>query len=429
MADLLTRAYSVLVENEEEHGCRDLPEEACREVPGNAARLVGSLTLQRIGDRVVDPKTVLSWLLAGLGASNFAIGLLVPIRESGALIPQAGMVPLVRSFGRRGRVWAIGALGQAIAAGVMAAAALLAEGALAVWVILAALAIFALARSISSIASKDVLGKTIPKGNRGSVSGIAASVAGLGALAIGAGLTGAAEAGTGLIAVLVGGAAALWVVAAAAMDRVDEVPSPGDASDPAASIAESFGLLRDDRPFRRFVVARALLFVTALSPPYVVALSALGSDGGVAGLGPFVIASGLAGLVGSPIWGRLADRSSRLVMATVSALGGLAVVVFLVLRGAGFDLIWLAPATYLVLAILHAGARMGRKTYVVDLAGGDRRTGYVAVANTLTGILLLGTGVVGALAAQMGVEWALAGLALGGLAGAAVSFGLPEVQD
>lgn len=428
MADLLTRAYSVLVENEEEHGCRDLPEEACREVPGNAARLVASLTLQRIGDRIVDPKTVLTWLLAGLGASNFAIGLLVPIRESGALIPQAGMVPLVRRFGHRGRVWAMGALGQAIAAGVMAAAAFLAEGALAVWVILAALAVFALARSISSIASKDVLGKTIPKGNRGSVSGIAASVAGLGALAIGAGLTGAAEAGTGLIAILVGGAAVLWVVAAVTMDRVDEAPSPGDPSDPAASIAQSFGLLRDDPPFRRFVIARALLFVTALSPPYVVALSALDTDGGAAGLGPFVIASGLAELVGSPVWGRLADRSSRLVMATVSAGGGLAVSAFLALRAAGFELIWLAPATYLVLAVLHAGARMGRKTYVVDLAGGDRRTRYVAVANTLTGVLLLGAGLMGALAAQVGVEWALAALALAGLVGAVVSSGLPEVQ-
>lgn len=428
MAEILSRAYSVLVEDEEDHGCRDLPEEACREVPGNATRLVGALTLQRIGDRVVDPKTVLTWLLAGLGASNLAIGLLVPIRESGSLLPQAAMVPVVRRFGRRKHVWVVGALGQALAALAIAGAGLGLEGTAAVVTVLAALAVFALARSISSIASKDILGKTVPKGNRGSVGGIAAAIAGLGALGIGAWLTFPGNSDVDLVAVLVAGAALLWVVAATIMARVDEVASPGDASDPAASIAESFSLLSDDPPFRRFVISRALLLVTALSPPYVVASSAVDARDGVAGLGPFVVAAGLAGLVGSPIWGRLADRSSRLVMVVASGGGAVSVGLFLVVSAWGVESVWLAPGAYLVLAILHAGARMGRKTYVVDLGGGDRRTRYVAVANTLTGAILLGTGLVGALASELGVEWALGVLALAGAAGAVVSYTLPEVQ-
>lgn len=172
-----------------------------------------------------------------------------------------------------------------------------------------------------------------------------------------------------------------------------------------------------------------MLFVTALSPPYVVAVGAGAADGGVSGLGPFVIASALAGLVGSPVWGRLADRSSRLVMTVVSGAGGAVVIGFLGLRAGGVSPLWLAPTTYLILAVLHAGARMGRKTYVVDLAGGDRRTRYVAVANTVTGVLLLGTGLVGATAAQVGVEWALGGLAVAGLVGMGVALSLPEVQD
>lgn len=427
MADILAHAYSVLVEEEEEHGCRDLPEEACREVPGNAARLTGSLTLQRIGDRVVDPKTVLTWLLAGLGAPNFAIGLLVPIRESGSLIPQAAMVPVVRRFGLRKQVWVVGALGQAAAAGAMAAAAFLLEGVAATTTVLAGLAVFALFRSISSISSKDILGKTVPKGNRGSVSGIAAAVAGLGALLLGGGITLVEGEGTQLVAVLVGGAGGLWLGAGAVMSQVKEVPSPGDESDPAATISESLGLLREDPPFRRFVMARVLLLVTALSPPFVVASSALDIGGGVAGLGPFVMAAGLAGLVGAPVWGRLADRSSRLVMVTVAGGGAATLAIFLAVRAAA-NPVGLAPLVYLVLAVLHAGARMGRKTYVVDLAGGDRRTRYVAVANTVTGVILLGTGLLGAIAAQIGVEWALAALALAGAVGAAVAYTLPEVE-
>ena len=56
------------------------------------------------------------WLLNGLGAPAAAVGLLVPIRESGSLIPQAAMVPLVRRFGLRKLVWVAGAIGQALAA-------------------------------------------------------------------------------------------------------------------------------------------------------------------------------------------------------------------------------------------------------------------------------------------------------------------------
>lgn len=53
------RLHSILVEVDEEHGCGDLPDDVCLEVPGNATRIVAAQTLQSIGDRIVDAKTVL----------------------------------------------------------------------------------------------------------------------------------------------------------------------------------------------------------------------------------------------------------------------------------------------------------------------------------------------------------------------------------
>jgi hypothetical protein len=424
----MTRAYSVLVEDEEDHGCRELPESACREVPRNAARLVGGLTLQKLGDRIVDPKTVLAWLLTSLGAPAFLIGLLVPVRESGSLLPQAAMVPWVRRFGLRKRVWAVGGFGQAIAVVAIGLAAVFLDGAVAGWAILAALAVFSLSRALSSIASKDILGKTVPRGNRGSVTGLAASVAGFGAMAVGTGLSLFGEsAGAQALGAMILAAAVLWIVASFVFLTIDETPSPGDAADPATSLRQSFDLLRSDLAFRNFVVARTLLLVTALSPPFVVSLAAE-SGRSAGGLGSFVVAAGIAGLVGSPVWGRLADRSSRLVMAGAAVSGGLAVFAYLAVRAVWDATVWLAPVTYLVLAVIHAGARMGRKTYVVDMARGDERTRYVAVSNTLIGIALLATGVVGAAASRFGEEWALAGLAVAGLAGALVSWRLPEIH-
>lgn len=430
MARVSERLYSALIEDEDEHGCRDLPESACRHVPGNAGRLVGGFTLQKIGDRIADPKTVLPWMLTSLGAPVFASALLVPIRESGSLLPQALLVPVVRRYGRRSRAWAAGALGQAVAVSAIGLAGLRLTGAALGITVLIALAVFALSRSVSSISAKDVTGKTIPKGNRGSVTGIASSIAGLGAIATGAALTlFAGDARPTVLALLVGGAALLWLGGGAIFLTVDEKPSPGDASDPAASLRESVSVLVDDPPFRRFVVARALMLVTALSPPFVVALSASISESSVSGVGPFVVATGIAGLVASPVWGRLADRSSRLVMMAASVTSAVVIGGFLISRLAGLGATtWLGPATYLLLAIAHAGARMGRKTYVVDMARGDERTRYVAVSNSVIGIVLLVTGLAGAWVAGFGPEWALACLALAGVIGAGVSVSMDEVQ-
>ncbi|MGA7270157.1 MAG: MFS transporter [Acidimicrobiia bacterium] len=430
MADLVDRLYSTLIDDDEDHGCQELSDSACREVPGNAARLVGGFTLQKLGDRIADPKTVLTWMLTSLGAPGFVIAMLVPIRESGALLPQTALVPIVRRFGLRSRVWAAGGAGQGLAVVGMGVAGALLSGLSAGLAVLVALAVFSLFRAVSSITAKDVVGKTIPRGNRGSVSGVAASVAGLAAIGAGVAIALLAQnAGSMVLALIVGGASLLWFGAGAVFLTVDEEPTPGDASDAATTIAESLSLLRDDPPFRRFVIARTLLLVTALSPPFVVSLSAGVNESDVSGVGLFVIATGIAGLIASPIWGRLADRSSRLVMAAAAGGGSLAVLGFLGLRQTGLDsTVWLGPATYLLLAVIHAGARMGRKTYVVDLGKGNQRTRYVAVSNTVIGAMLLIVGLAGAGVAQVGAQWSLLGLAVAGLVGAWVSFNLPQIH-
>ena len=47
---------------------------------------------------------------------------------------------------------------------------------------------------------------------------------------------------------------------------------------------------------------------------------------------------------------------------------------------------------FFVLMVIHDGVRLGRKTYLVDLGGAEKRTDYVAVSNSLIGLVLLGAG-------------------------------------
>jgi hypothetical protein len=425
------RLHSILVEVDEEHGCGDLPDDVCLEVPGNATRIVAAQTLQSIGDRIVDAKTVLPWLLAAAGAPAALVGLLVPIRESGSLLPQAALVPWVRRRPVRKWVWVVGGAGQAAAVAAMAVAAATSTGTVTGIAVLVALAVFALARSLSSIASKDVLGRTVPKGQRGQVNGLATVASGAVAVSVGAAIRryGGEDANLQALAVLLAAAALVWVGATVVFAAVHEPVVGEDSALDAGWLGHALALLRGDPPFRRFVLARTLLLVSALSPPFVVTLAADEASVGFGSLGPFLIASGLAGLIGGRVFGRLADRSSRQVMMAGAGASSLVIVVFLALLAvpAARAAVWLYPTTYLLLALAHTGVRVGRKTYVVDLAGGNRRTDYVAVSNTAMGVLLLVTGAVSGGLAQVGVEIALGFLALLGIVGVLVSRALPEV--
>ncbi len=424
------RIRAMLLDQDDELDDTGVDGEVRDEVASNALRQVAAMALQKAGDLVVDPKTVLSWLLAHLSASSAALAMLVPVRESGSLLPQAGLAGFVRRRAVRKWLWVAGASGQASFVCLIAVAALTMTGPGAGWMIVAALAGFALARSLSSIASKDVMGRTIPRGGRGRVTGAATVASGAVAITVGVILRVRADAATpaSVFAVLLFAAAAAWVVAAIVYAGIRE--PAGDVAGTRSDLGSPLALLRDDGTFRRFVVARGLLLVSALSPPFVVALATQVGSGGLAGLGPFVIGSGVAALVGGRFWGRWADRSSRMTMALAATAASAVVVALLLLllieQARSHWLLY--PSAYLLLAIIHTGTRIGRKTYIIDLADGDDRTQRVAASNAAMGVILLATGALSAFAARWGSEVALGFLAALGFVGAFVSRTLPEAH-
>lgn len=426
------RTYRLLVDPGGGDGAGALPDRVADAVPANALRQIAALGLQKAGDLVVDPKTVLVWLLGVVGAPAAFAGLLVPVREAGSMLPQVAMVGWVRRRHIRKDLWLLSAVGQAAAAAGMAIVALVLQGAAAGVAVVALLAAFATARALGSITTKDVLGKTMPKGQRGRVTGAASVVSGAVAITLGVALRvgGGEDASPFAFGLLLGAGAATWVAAAWVFSRVQEEPGEVDADDDAGSaIGRAVRLLREDRDFRRFILARGLLLVSALSPPFVVTLAAREGGGGLQGLGPFVIGSGVASLVGGRLWGPQADRSSRQVM--VRAAGGATAVIVVLLAllplGTLAEGPLLLPAAYLLLALAHEGSRIGRKTYVVDLAEGNERTDYVAVSNTAMAVVLLLAGALTAAVSTAGPEWGLAALVVFGVLAVLVARSLPEV--
>jgi hypothetical protein len=429
---LSERLHGALVDDDASR-TDDLPPEVAAAVPTNSVRQIVAMTLQKVGDLVVDAKTVLAWLLAATGAPAGFVGLLVPIRDAGSMVPQLLLAPFVRRLAVRKWVWVVGGVVQALAVVAMAAVTATLTGTAAGVGILAALLVFSLARAASSFASKDVLGRTLPKGIRGQVNGLATVGAGIAAVTVGLGLRliGGEETPPSTFAWLLLGGALAWFLAAAVYATVREAPGERDLDTrPTDALTGAVALLRDDRPFRRFVLARSLLLVSALSPPFVVALATERGGAGLEGLAAFVISSGVASLVAGRFWGRASDRSSRTTMQWAAGLSSAIIVAFVAATRVEplADLALLYPATYLLLAIAHTGSRIGRKTYVVDLAEGNKRTDYIAVSNTAMGLILLVAGAVTAAAASFGPEVALLLLAGLGVLGVLVAASLPEVS-
>jgi MFS family permease len=233
-----------------------------------------------------------------------------------------------------------------------------------------------------------------------------------------------------MFALLLAGAASLWLLAAVLMWRVRGAASDSETSDSAfGKIWNRLRLLRQDSQLRRFLIVRGLLISTALAAPYYVIIAREAGAGRA--LGVFVIASGLASALGSAFWGRFADSSSRKVwLIAGTSASGLGVLFFFVVRSGQFSghLNYLAPAAFFLLAIAHGGVRVGRKTYIVDLADEDNRIDYVAVSNTIIGGLVLLSGVLGLLTPFVGAAGMLLLLSLMGLAGVAVGLWLPEAE-
>jgi len=425
--------FEMLTSGDEGRVCKDIPDSACKEEAGNFFTHVTSLSTSKISDGLIDPKLVLSWLLTTIGAPTWLIGLLVPVREAGALLPQLFTAAALRELPQRKWAWAAGSAVQGLAAASMGLAAFFLDGAAAGYVILIALAVLALARSVCSVTYKDVLGKTVSKSRRGTATGTASTVGAAAVLVYGGLLT------VGWIdrmSLVIGGlllAGGLWMTGAALFTTLKEEPgSTEGGGNPIKSFRDNFQLLAEDKQLRRFILTRGLLISTALAPPFMVAL---GTDTEEAsqmfgGLGLLVIASVGAGLLSSYVWGRLADRSSRKVLILTAAAATLALLATLGLNAAGLlQDIWALPLVLFVLMIAYQGVRLGRSTHLVDMASQDNRAAYTALSNTIIGTLLIFGGGFSVVAHMAGETVVIGLLALMSALAIPVAFGLEEVQD
>lgn len=425
VTDFEEELFERLVDEPEAAG--GLSEAQHRVEPRNFLRHMAALAGSKLGDGLVDAKLVLSWLIVHLGAGPGFVGLLVPVREAGSLLPQLFTAGAIGALARRKWVWAVGAAVEGLSALGIALVALTMEGAAAGAAIIALLAVLALARSACSASYKDVLGKTVGKARRGTVTGFASSLGAAGVIVFALLLLFAPIERAALVIGAVALAGVIWIASGLIFATLAEEKQPREEILPLREAIGQLRLIRQDGQLARFIAARSLLVGSALAPPYLLVLAALDSDG-QRELGLLVLASALASLLSSWVWGRMSDRSARRVLIWSGVAAALALALALGLDAAGMAQAAGIAVVLFGLMIAYHGVRQGRTTYLVDMAAKDRRAAYTAVSNLAVGVVLLAAGAVSAGLAVIGTPLVIAVFAAASALGAWVAHGLDEVS-
>lgn len=427
--------YDRITGDEDARVCKDIPIEACHYQPHNFFAYLWANLLGKVADEISSAKLVIPWLFGILGVPAAFTGFLVPIREAGVLLPQLAVAAVIRHLPVRKGVWVIGAVLSALSLFGMAWASISLEGNAAGSAIIFMLVVFSLSRGICSVSAKDVLGKTVSKSRRGALMGWSASLCGVAVLAVGVWMSGVnlSDSGLSLFAGLLMAGGVLWILAAIIFSGIVEQPGATEGGGNALAVAiQQLQLLIDDEPFRRFVIARSLLLSVALAPPFYVLVTQQQTQGGLSGLGALIIANGLASSISAPFWGYMGDKSSRQVMVVASmGAGFLGVFTYIAVL---LDWYWVInemglAVIFLVLNIMHGGVRLGRKIYLVDMASGENRAAYVAVSNTVIGVMMLVGGLIGFLGDWLGAPAILMILALLSVVAALYISKLPQVSE
>lgn len=387
--------YEFITGEEDARACDDIPEESCNSQPRNFILILLGNLFTKLGDELASAKLVFPWVLGLLGAPLFLISLCVPMRESGVLIPQLLVAAKIRLLSRRKWIWAAGSFLTALSLFACAATLLLGiDRTVAQASVMAGLLAFSLARGICSVAAKDVTGKTIAKGRRGTLTGTATSISGALTLlvALGLGQFGDLKSSETLLAILLSAAGVCWLISAAVQLQISEQAGATTGGKNGALIAmQTLSRAFSDREFTAFVCTRTLLLSVSLTLPALVAL-AQQQIGQSSSLGYLMLASGAANAMSGYFWGRLSDWASHRIMALAAAMNATLIALGLFLmtyRPAASSMLGLMTAWFFMASVALAGVRVGRKTHLMDISHAENRASNVAVSNTVIGVLIL----------------------------------------
>jgi MFS family permease len=295
--------------------------------------------LGQTGFRLLNAPTFLPAYLLLLSGSNVAVGIALALQALGmALTPLMGATliehrPRVLPMGFvTGGAMRLSVLGIALSGLLLPPD----QALIAIFVFLTLLGLF---QGMQGVIFNVLMAKVIPVSKRGRLTGLRNFLAGIiaaavaaagGALFLGSEPDAAGYSYTFILAFVLTTCGLL----ALAFTREPVPPTLRPRSTLGQRVREIPGLMRADRAFARYVVARSLATMGRMALPFYILFAGVSMELTGANLGILTVAFTLAGTASNLLWGNLADRYGfRLVYLLSIALWVVATLVLMVSAG------------------------------------------------------------------------------------------------
>ena len=262
------------------------------------------------------------------------------------------------------------------------------------------LAVFMSTDALAAVAWFDILSKAIPATRRGRLFGIAQFFSGL--LTVGAGAAVSALLGPqgppfphnyALLFFLAG---LSFLASLLVMSFLREPVKPTEAKRLPwnAFLPKLLTVLRENRTFSLATALRLLTGISGMTLPFYVIYATEELHLGIEAIGLFLSAQVVGGILAGFVWGYLNERSGSkivvqcsIVMALASPL--LALLIGTIGRLAGALTVYLYSLIFLAVGALNSSYMPGFINFILELAPPEERPTYIALTNTICGMLLV----------------------------------------
>jgi len=369
---------------------------------------------------LADVNLVLPWLLSQLTTTKWIIGLPPILTMAGSALPQIVVAHFVRRFRYRQKVVVVSTALRLALMSLMLPFLFFPLGGTAITLvgILVPYCLSCLVLAFSALPWQDMTGKTIPArrlssffGARGFLGGLL----GLGASQfIGYYLGAVQTVPLPRFGVVLGLAVLAMCVTMVMNGLIREPPSvvPDDHPSLGDNIAEAIRAIYRDVTFRYYLLARALLTLSAFASPFYIVEGKTRYGLLADSIGTFTFAGIAAGIATSLIWSLLGDRLGMAqltrVVGVFSATPALLALAMpqLAATQLGATGGWLL--VFVVLGAANAGQLNVSQRGIIELAQPERRALMIGAGSTFCGLVSLVGPLVGLLADAAGAPAAFA---------------------
>ncbi len=370
-----------------------------RYLRGNYLAMLAHGLLGQTGFRLIMAPTFVPAYIYVLSGSELVVGLALAAQHLGSSLSSMPGGTFLES---RRRVLPILFLAGGLMRSqilVIALAGLFLTGSAALAVTLLALFLFGLFIGMQGVTFQTLLGKIIPVEVRGGLTGFRNATAGL--VAAGVAFTG----GTYFIEANTwgNGYAVTFLVAFTltmlGMATLIFVREPTDVPVRASSgfrdrMREMPALLRADKAYSAFVLARSVAAVGMMAVPYYVLYAGdrIGLTGETVGI--LSMAFLLAATISDLLWGLMADRTgNRLVFVTSVGMWVAATLALMAVP----DSTWWMIAVFAALGAGMGGYQIGSINLILEFGDQEDRPMRIAIANTANSLMFAGAPLIGGL--------------------------------